>query len=375
MVKVYGTEKGEIEKYDRAVSTVRDISIRNETAWAKLVPYAEYLIQVGNFILLYYAGNEILDANMTIGQLTMFSSFVSLLYTPLRSMANYPRRIQQALTAVAKVFEVMDEEPDVADAKNAVDIKIKGEVKIDGIWFGYDENENVLEDVSVSVSPGEMLGIVGKSGVGKSTLINLVMRLYDVDRGSISIDGIDVKDISQHSLRSQIGVVLQETFLFAGSVFENLAYAKPEATYEEVIGAARLAGAHDFIMKLPDGYDTVVGEKGYTLSGGERQRIAIARAILHDPKILILDEATSALDTETEKLIQDALAYLCKDRTTIAIAHRLSTLRNATKLLVLDKKTVAEIGTHDELMEREDGIYKSLVIAQREMSRVEKKAE
>ncbi|MBR5314559.1 MAG: ABC transporter ATP-binding protein, partial [Clostridia bacterium] len=375
VVKVYGTEKGEIEKYDRAVSTVRDISIRNETAWAKLVPYAEYLIQVGNFIPLYYAGNEILDANMTIGQLTMFSSFVSLLYTPLRSMANYPRRIQQALTAVAKVFEVMDEEPDVADAKNAVDIKIKGEVKIDGIWFGYDENENVLEDVSVSVSPGEMLGIVGKSGVGKSTLINLVMRLYDVDRGSISIDGIDVKDISQHSLRSQIGVVLQETFLFAGSVFENLAYAKPEATYEEVIGAARLAGAHDFIMKLPDGYDTVVGEKGYTLSGGERQRIAIARAILHDPKILILDEATSALDTETEKLIQDALAYLCKDRTTIAIAHRLSTLRNATKLLVLDKKTVAEIGTHDELMEREDGIYKSLVIAQREMSRVEKKAE
>ncbi len=372
VVKVFGTEKNEIEKYDRAVRAQRDIAVRNEIAWAKLVPYAEYLIQVGNFILLYYAGNEILHENMTIGQLTMFSSFVSLIYTPLRSMANYPRRIQQAATAVAKVFEVLDEEPDVADKKGAEDIKIRGQIDIDSIWFGYNENENVLENVSVSVSPGEMLGIVGRSGVGKSTLINLVMRLYDVQRGSIRIDGKDIRDISQHSLRSQIGVVLQETFLFAGSIYENLAYAKPNATYEEVISAAKLGGAHSFIMKLPDGYDTVVGEKGYTLSGGERQRIAIARAILHDPKILILDEATSALDTETEKLIQESLAYLCKDRTTIAIAHRLSTLRNATKLLVLDKKTVAEVGTHEELMEKENGIYKSLVIAQREMSRVKK---
>ena len=372
VVKVFGTEKNEIEKYDKAVRTQRDIAVRNEIAWAKLVPYAEYLIQIGNFILLYYAGNEILHENMTIGQLTMFSSYVSLIYTPLRSMANYPRRIQQAATAVAKVFEVLDEEPDVADKKGAEDIRIRGQIDIDSIWFGYNENENVLENVSVSVSPGEMLGIVGRSGVGKSTLINLVMRLYDVQRGSIRIDGKDVRDISQHSLRSQIGVVLQETFLFAGSIYENLAYAKPNASYEEVISAAKLGGAHNFIMKLPDGYDTVVGEKGYTLSGGERQRIAIARAILHDPKILILDEATSALDTETEKLIQESLAYLCKDRTTIAIAHRLSTLRNATKLLVLDKKTVAEVGTHEELMEKEDGIYKSLVIAQREMSRVKK---
>ncbi len=372
VVKVYGTEKSEIEKYTGAVKSLRDIAYRNEVAWAKLVPYAEYLIQLGNFILLYYGGNEILNANMTIGELTMFTSFVSLIYTPLRSMASYPRRIQQAMTALTKVFEVMDEEPDVADREKAVEMEIKGQIDVDSIWFGYDENENVLEDVSVSVGPGEMLGIVGRSGVGKSTLINLVMRLYDVQRGAIRIDGVDVKDISQHCLRSQIGVVLQETFLFAGSIYENLAYAKPDATYEEVIRAARLANAHSFIMKLPDGYDTVVGEKGYTLSGGERQRIAIARAILHDPKILILDEATSALDTETEKMIQDSLAYLCKNRTTIAIAHRLSTLRNATKLLVLDQKTVAEVGTHEELVAKEGGIYQSLVIAQREMSRVKK---
>ena len=373
VVKVYGTEKNEIAKYDRAITSQRDIAVRNETAWARLVPYAEYLIQVGNFILLYYAGNEILRGNMTIGELTMFSSFVSLLYAPLRSMASYPRRIQQAMTAVAKVFEVLDEEPDVADAENAVEMPLAGNIEVDGIWFGYDENENVLENVSVTVRPGEMLGIVGKSGVGKSTLINLIMRLYDVDRGAIRIDGVDVRKISQHSLRSQIGVVLQETFLFAGSIYENLAYAKPDASFEEVIRAARLANAHSFIMELPDGYDTVVGEKGYTLSGGERQRIAIARAILHDPKILILDEATSALDTETERMIQDALSYLCKDRTTIAIAHRLSTLRHATKLLVLDQKTVAEIGTHEELVNRKDGIYRSLVLAQREMSRMPKK--
>lgn len=372
VVKVFGTEKNEIDKYDRVIKNVRDVSIRNETVWAKLLPYVQYLVQIGNYILIFYAGTQILGDKMSIGQLTMYSSFVSLIYTPLRSMATYPRRIQQALTSVTKVFEVIDEEPDVADKKDAVDMKISGQIDLEHIWFGYSENENVLEDVSVSVGPGEMLGVVGRSGVGKSTLINLVMRLYDVQRGAVRIDGVDVRDISQHSLRSQIGVVLQETFLFAGSIYENLAYAKPEATYEEVIRAARLANAHSFIMKLPDGYDTIVGEKGYTLSGGERQRIAIARAILHDPKILILDEATSALDTETEKLIQDALVHLCKDRTTIAIAHRLSTLRNATKILVLDQKRVAEVGTHEELVAKEGGIYHGLVLAQREMSRVKK---
>ncbi len=372
VVKVFGTEKNEIDKYDRVIKNIRDVSIRNECTWAKLLPYVQYLMQIGNYILIFYAGTQILGGQMTIGELTMYSSFVSLIYTPLRSMANYPRRIQQALTSVAKVFEVIDEDPDVADKKDAKEMKIEGRIDLDGIWFGYQENENVLENVSVSVGPGEMLGVVGRSGVGKSTLINLVMRLYDVQRGAVRIDGVDVRDISQHSLRSQIGVVLQETFLFAGSIYENLAYAKPEATYEEVIRAARLANAHSFIMKLPDGYDTIVGEKGYTLSGGERQRIAIARAILHDPKILILDEATSALDTETEKLIQDALVHLCKDRTTIAIAHRLSTLRNATKILVLDRKTVAEVGTHEELVAKDGGIYQGLVLAQREMSRVKK---
>ena len=374
-VKVYGTEKYEIEKYDKAINEQKNISVRNETAWAKVVPFSDFVIQIGHFILLYFAGNLILDQQMTIGELTMFSSLVDLIYGPLRWMANFPRIIQQAGTAISKVYEVIEEEPDVADRSNAASFPLRGKIEVEGIWFGYDENENVLENVSVSVSPGEFLGIVGRSGVGKSTLINLIMRLYDVDRGAIRIDGVDVRDISQHALRSQIGVVLQETFLFSGTVYENLAYAKPDATYDEVMEAARLANAHAFIMKLPDGYNTFVGEKGYTLSGGERQRIAIARAILHDPRILILDEATSALDTETESLIQEALARLCKDRTTIAIAHRLSTLRNATKLLVLDKKTVAEEGTHEELMAKDGGIYQSLVIAQREMNTIRRETE
>lgn len=274
-----------------------------------------------------------------------------------------------ASTSITKVFEILDEQIDVADKKNAVDLDIQGNIEIENACFGYDEAEEVLRDITLSIKPGDFVGLVGKSGVGKSTLINLVMRMYDVDEGSIKIDGVDIRDISQHSLRSQIGVVLQETFLFNGTIFQNIAYAKENATREEVIAAAKAAGAHSFIIKLTDGYDTWVGEKGCSLSGGEKQRIAIARALLHNPKILILDEATASLDTETEKQIQDSLAALSKERTTIAIAHRLSTLRNATRLVVLDRGQIAETGTHDELIEKK-GIYYDLVMAQREMSKM-----
>ena len=241
------------------------------------------------------------------------------------------------------------------------------DIDINNISFGYDSGKEVLHKIDVHIKKGEFIGLVGASGVGKSTLINLIMRMYDVDEGSITIDGVDIRDISQESLRSQMGVVLQETFLFSGTVYQNIAYAKEGATRDEVIKVSKLAGCHSFIMRLPDGYNTKVGERGNTLSGGEKQRIAIARALLHNPKILILDEATASLDTETEKQIQDALANLSKERTTIAIAHRLSTLRNANRLVVLDKGRVAEIGSHDELMAKE-GIYYGLVMAQREMT-------
>ena len=271
------------------------------------------------------------------------------------------------MTSINQIFEILDEKIDVSDAENAKEFDIEGDIDINNVSFGYDSGREVLHKIDVHIKKGEFIGLVGASGVGKSTLINLVMRMYDVDEGSITIDGVDIREISQDSLRSQMGVVLQETFLFSGTVYQNIAYAKAGATREEVIKVSKLAGCHSFIMRLPDGYNTKVGERGNTLSGGEKQRIAIARALLHNPKILILDEATAPLDTETEKQIQDALANLSKERTTIAIAHRLSTLRNANRLVVLDKGRVAEEGSHDELMAKE-GIYYGLVMAQREMS-------
>jgi ATP-binding cassette subfamily B protein len=248
--------------------------------------------------------------------------------------------------------------------------RIKGAIEFKNVTFGYDPNIPVLHNISFYVEPGEMIGLVGPSGAGKSTTINLICRFYDVQQGSIEIDGVDIRDISLQDLHSQIGVVLQEPFLFHGSVAENIAYGRPDASLEEIIEAARAANAHDFIMRLPEGYDTMVGERGARLSGGECQRISIARAILKNPRILILDEATSSVDTETEALIREAIDRLVKNRTTIAIAHRLSTLRNADRLIVLDSGRIVEIGTHEELLAKPDGVFRRLVDMQAELSKV-----
>ncbi len=369
VVKSYGTEHREAKRFEEYAKAEKDTQLKIETKWAWINPLLQFFIGFGEFFILFYVGDAILGGEMALADMAMFSSYASMLYTPLQFLAGFPRQIMMAMTSVTKVFEIIDEPEDIVDAKDAQDIEIKGEVSIKNVSFGYDESVDVLRNINLDIKPGEFIGLVGKSGTGKSTLINLVMRMYDVDEGSISIDGVDIRNISQESLRSQIGVVLQETFLFNGSIYDNIAYAKRNATREEVIAAAKAAGAHSFIIKLTDGYDTYVGEKGGTLSGGERQRIAIARALLHNPKLLILDEATASLDTETEKQIQDSLATLSKERTTIAIAHRLSTLRNATKLVVIDKGTIAEMGTHDELIEKH-GIYYNLVMAQREMSKM-----
>ncbi len=369
VVKSYGTEQKETERYNGITADEMAAQIRQEKAWAVIMPILQFFMSFGEFILLYYVGSKILGGEMTLGQMSQFSAYVSMIYGPLRMLARLPHRLAMVVTSIVKVFDLIDEEERITDAENPVKREILGNIKFDDVSFGYEDAKEVLRDINLDIKAGEFIGLVGRSGSGKTTLINLIMRLYDAETGAVMIDGVDIRELSQDTLRKNIGVVLQETFLFSGTVFDNIAFAKPEATRDEIIEVAKAAGAHSFIMRLPDGYDTYIGERGYTLSGGERQRVSIARALLRKPKILILDEATSALDTETEKIIQDAIELLSKNCTTIAIAHRLSTLRNATRLVVLDHGRMAETGTHDDLMEK-GGKYKELVLAQREMTRL-----
>ena len=265
-----------------------------------------------------------------------------------------------SMNAAQRVFEIIDAVPDIAEKPDAKRVELRGGVRLDGVSFSYEPNKPVLKNVSFEVKPGEMLGIVGKSGAGKSTLVNLISRLYDPDEGEVRLDGIDVRDLAFSSLRGAVAMVSQETYIFMGTVSENIAYARPDATREEIVRAAVAASAHGFICRLPHGYDTVIGSGGRELSGGERQRLSIARAILADPQILVLDEATASVDTETERAIQDSLDELVQGRTTISIAHRLSTLRSADHLIVLDNGELVESGTHAELVEKRGVYYKLL---------------
>lgn len=370
VVKSFGKEKEESEKIDSVNIELAGLQKKNEVFWATFYPWLTFIMGAGIYLVTYFGGIDTINGAMSIGTLTQFIAYAGILYGPLGWMTRLPQMIARTATSIERIYDILDEEPDIVEPEDAVDHKIKGEIEFKDVTFGYHSYEPVLKNINLTVKPGEMIGLVGASGTGKSTMINLLMHLYEVDDGEILIDGVNINNIKSDSFHNQMGVVLQETFLFSGTILNNLKFAKPDATTEEIIMAAKMANAHDFICKTPDGYNTYVGEHGYNLSGGERQRIAIARAILNNPRLLILDEATSNLDTESEFLIQKALSRLISGRTTFAIAHRLSTLKDADRLVVIDGHSIAEIGSHDELIKKK-GIYYSLVTAQLEMQALE----
>lgn len=370
VIKAFGKEQAEIDTFDIKSANCRDALITAEQTWQTLIPILNFTVQFSVPMIWFFGSFEIYGERLSIGQLVAYISYLSMIHGPLQLLSRLNDWASRGLTAAARVFEIMDTEPEIVDPVTPHSMpNIRGHIQLKNIVYGYEKHNPVINDVSLEVKEGEMVGLVGHSGAGKSTIINLISRLYDVDDGEILIDGINVKKISSEDLRKNIGYVLQDTYLFHGSIADNIAFSNPEAKRSDIIEVAHAANAHEFIMKLKDGYDTYIGERGVSLSGGERQRISIARAILLNPKILILDEATSSVDTETEAKIQNALTTLVKGRTTFAIAHRLSTLRHADRLVVFEKGQIKEIGSHKELMEIEGGIYKKFVDIQTEWSR------
>lgn len=364
VVKAFGQEKEEIRQFDRYNSAIRksemDIVYFNNKFQAlyTFVQDASSLAvwSFGAYFILCAA-----NSNIQVGFLITFASYITQLKGPLEFLSQMLRSWTDSLNSAERMFEILDAEPQVVEKKEASPFTFRnGTIELRHVTFGYDPNIPVLHDLNLTIPGGQMLGIVGRSGAGKSTLVSLISRLYDPQQGEILIDGVKIADMRFCDLRKYIAMVSQETYIFMGTVAQNIAYAKPDASKAEIIRAARLASAHDFICRLSDGYDTVIGSSGKELSGGERQRLSIARAILADPKILILDEATASVDTETEKKIQASLAYLVKGRTTLSIAHRLSTLRHADSLIVLDGGCIIESGTHGELKAKRGTYYKLL---------------
>jgi len=377
VVKAFAAENREVDRFNVVNKEVFDYSMRVAKLTLAYYPIMGFATFAGGIIVRWFGGRMIVFDQVngvadpfTLGSLMLFIGYMMQFYRPIQGLVRVNERFQRAATAAERIFEIMDSDPEIKDTKDSIELpQLEGRIRFENVTFSYDGEKNALENVNFEIEPGEMIGLSGPSGAGKSTLISLVCRFYDVTDGAIYVDGHDIRDINLHSLREQIGVVLQEPFLFHGGLADNIAYGKPDATREEIIAAAIAANAHDFISNLPDGYDTQVGERGVGLSGGERQRVSIARAILKNPKILILDEATSSVDTETESAIQEAIERLVQGRTTFAIAHRLSTLRRANRLIILEEGNLEDMGTHQELLERE-GLYKRLVNMQSSLSRI-----
>lgn len=373
IVKAFSREETEIERFDDKSRALSASKLKIDVTHHTLFPLINLGIRISTYLVWGFGGYLVVKegaqagSGISYGQLSLFVGYLGMLYSPLNFFSNFFNHLASSLNSMQRLFQILDAEPEVKEKKDAIKPEtVRGAVTFDHVNFSYAPGKRTIRDVSFSVAAGQTLGIVGHTGAGKSTLANLLTRLYDVESGSITIDGIDLRDLSFETLRKNVAIVSQETYLFRGTIMDNIRYANPEADRETVMAASRAAGCHDFIMTFPDGYETLVGTDKKMLSGGERQRISIARAILKDPAILILDEATAAMDTKTERKIQAALSAITKNRTTITIAHRLSTLRDADFLIVVENGAVVENGTHEQLLAMENGVYHKLYRLQME---------